>query len=629
MCGIAGFIGKSDNWRADIKAMCDRMKHRGPDADGFWSVDNTEVVLGHRRLSILDITSNGNQPMSSKSGRFVISYNGEVYNYKEIERELCKENGSVSLKTKTDTEVLLEAIDRWGIRKVLKKIRGMFAFALFDRENNELYLGRDRMGEKPLYYGKVGKRFVFASDLACIEQLPEFDNHLSRKALKLYFQHGYIPAPYSIYEDIYKLEAGTILRVNVGNCQTYREVYWSIEEIAINGVNKPFEGSEEEATEELKGLLKEAIGMQMLADVPVGAFLSAGIDSSTIVSLMQDISHTPVKTFTIGVEAQEYNEAVIAKKIAHILGTEHTELYISEKEAQAIVPKMSYYYSEPFADSSQIPTMLVSSLAREHVTVSLSGDGGDELFAGYKYYDVVRDAWGHIGHFPQFVGKTIGWTFDNIPFVSRLKTARRGEFLRCTSPENYYNWDRERGFNKAILNYQIEAYSKNDKCKNWIFDECQQNIMLMDLQMYHPDDILVKVDRAAMAYSLETRIPMLDSKVIEFAWSLPFQYKKSGGITKKPLRNILYEYVPQEIMERPKTGFSIPISQWLMQDELKSWAEDLVFSLSTNDCGIFNYKEIYKMWNDFCEKGVWTETIWRLLLIIEWMSSKKHCSTGK
>lgn len=624
MCGIAGFIGKSDNWITEIKAMCDRIKHRGPDAEGFWSADNTEVVLGHRRLSILDITSNGNQPMSSNSGRFVISYNGEIYNYKEIADELYKGKETVFLKTRTDTEVLLEAIDRWGIRQTLKKMRGMFAFALYDRENDELYLVRDRMGEKPLYYGRVGRRFVFASDLACMEQLPEFNNHINQQALKIYFQHGYIPAPHSIYEGIYKLEPGTILKVNVKNCQTISEIYWSIEEVAIKGVNNPFEGSEEEATEELKRLLKESIGMQMLADVPVGAFLSAGIDSSTIVSLMQEMSNIPVKTFTIGVEAQEYNEAIAAKRIAQILGVDHTELYISEKEAQAIIPKMSYVYSEPFADSSQIPTMLVSALAKRHVSVALSGDGGDELFAGYKYYDFVQNAWGYIQRCPRFVGKAIGWTFDNIFLVDRLKIAKKGEFLRCTSPENYYNWDRERGFNETILNCKIEAYSKNDDCRNWIFDECEHNIMLMDLQMYHPDDILVKVDRAAMAYSLETRIPMLDSKVIEFAWSLPFQYKKDNGVTKKPLRNILYQYVPKEIMERPKTGFSIPINHWLAQGELKTWAEDIIASIVVNNYDIFNYKEICKMWKDFKENGIWTESIWRLLLMLAWMNRRKH-----
>lgn len=617
MCGIAGFIGKSSDWQTEIKSMCDRIKHRGPDAEGIWSAENTEVVLGHRRLSVLDITSNGNQPMISSDCRYVISYNGEIYNYKEIEKYLIEKN--IILKTQTDTEVLLEAIAEWGISEILERARGMFAFALFDRQENVVYLARDKMGEKPLYYGMVGRRFAFASDIACFEKMHNFSNSINQQALKLYFQHGYIPTPYSIYEGIYKLEPGTILKIDVNNFCMTSKVYWSIEDVAISGQQNLFKGTEREAAEELERILKETISMQMLADVPVGAFLSAGIDSSTVVAIMQNLSNVPVKTFTIGLEDQAYNEAVLAKKIAKILGTEHTELYISEKEAQAIIPELRMVYSEPFADSSQIPMMIVSALAKQQVTVALSGDGGDELFAGYNYYEYVKNTWHQICQIPRPIRKMIGGTFDYVPMISRMKMARKGEFLRCTSPENLYNWDRKRGFNQAIFKQKIEAQSKNDECRNWIFDECQQNIMLMDLQMYHPDDILVKVDRAAMAYSLETRIPMLDSRVIEFAWSLPFQYKKNNGVTKKPLRNILYKYIPQEIMERPKTGFSIPINNWLVQGKLKEWAEDLITGIKVNNHGIFNYDEIYRIWKIFSENGAGAETIWRLLVFEEWM----------
>ena len=617
MCGIAGFIGKSSDWQTEIRSMCDRIKHRGPDAEGIWSAENTEVVLGHRRLSVLDITSNGNQPMISSDCRYVISYNGEIYNYKEIEKYLIKKN--IILKTQTDTEVLLEAIAEWGISEILERARGMFAFALFDRQENVVYLARDKMGEKPLYYGMVGRRFAFASDIACFEKMHNFSNSINQQALKLYFQHGYIPTPYSIYEGIYKLEPGTILKIDVNNFCMTSKVYWSIEDVAISGQQNLFKGTEREAAEELERILKETISMQMLADVPVGAFLSAGIDSSTVVAIMQNLSNVPVKTFTIGLEDQAYNEAVLAKKIAKILGTEHTELYISEKAAQAIIPELGMVYSEPFADSSQIPMMIVSALAKQQVTVALSGDGGDELFAGYNYYEYVKNTWRQICQIPRPIRKMIGGTFDYVPMISRMKMARKGEFLRCTSPENLYNWDRKRGFNQAIFKQKIEAQSKNDECRNWIFDECQQNIMLMDLQMYHPDDILVKVDRAAMAYSLETRIPMLDSRVIEFAWSLPFQYKKNNGVTKKPLRNILYKYIPQEIMERPKTGFSIPINNWLVQGKLKEWAEDLITGIKVNNHGIFNYDEIYRIWKIFSENGAGAETIWRLLVFEEWM----------
>lgn len=622
MCGIAGFIGKSSDWQTEIRSMCDRIKHRGPDAEGIWSAENTEVVLGHRRLSVLDITSNGNQPMISSDCRYVISYNGEIYNYKEIEKYLIKKN--IILKTQTDTEVLLEAIAEWGISEILERARGMFAFALFDRQENVVYLARDKMGEKPLYYGMVGRRFAFASDIACFEKMHNFSNSINQQALKLYFQHGYIPTPYSIYEGIYKLEPGTILKIDVNNFGMTSKVYWSIEDVAISGQQNLFKGTEREAAEELERILKETISMQMLADVPVGAFLSAGIDSSTVVAIMQNLSNVPVKTFTIGLEDQAYNEAVLAKKIAKILGTEHTELYISEKEAQAIIPELGMVYSEPFADSSQIPMMIVSALAKQQVTVALSGDGGDELFAGYNYYEYVKNTWHQICQIPRPIRKMIGWTFDYVPMISRMEMARKGEFLRCTSPENLYNWDRKKGFNQAIFKQKIDAQSKNDECRNWIFDECQQNIMLMDLQMYHPDDILVKVDRAAMAYSLETRIPMLDSRVIEFAWSLPFQYKKNNGVTKKPLRNILYKYIPQEIMERPKTGFSIPINNWLVQGKLKEWAEDLITGIKVNNHGIFNYDEIYRIWKIFSENGAGAQTIWRLLVFEEWMQKGRN-----
>lgn len=622
MCGIAGFIGKNGHWQQDIINMCDKMVHRGPDAEGFWSDDNTAAVLGHRRLSILDLSENGRQPMMSHSGRYVISFNGEIYNYKLLAKELYVGNTAVNLKTGTDTEILLEAIERWGLKETLKKSRGMFAFALFDRKDRILFLARDRVGEKPLYYGKSETRFVFASELACMTGLADFNNKICPEALKIYLQHGYIPAPYSIFEDIYKLEPGTIVAVREDGQDIRTDTYWSMEEAALKGQQNPFRGSEDEATEELKKLLKESISLQMLADVPVGAFLSAGIDSSTIVSLMQEISSIPVKTFTIGMQDEKYNEAVFAKEIAQILGTNHTELYISEKDAQEMIPQLSYYYSEPFADSSQIPTMLVSRLAKERVTVALSGDGGDELFAGYSYYSYVNSVWGQIERVPKPLRGVGGWAARNVPLLNKTKLAQKGKVL-CKSPEKLYCWARTNSFNKKILKKDINAYSKNDLCESWILDECQHNLMLMDLQMYHPDDILVKVDRAAMASSLETRIPMLDVNVIEFAWSLPFQYKKSEDITKKVLKDILYQYVPKELMERPKTGFSIPIDKWLRQGRLKEWGEDILGSPSLVEENFFNYQEIRKIWDNFIQNGIWNYTLWYLLVFFEWKNSIK------
>lgn len=623
MCGIAGFIGKNEKWQKEIINMCNRMIHRGPDAEGFWSDENMEVVLGHRRLSILDLSDNGTQPMLSHNGRYVISFNGEIYNYKDIAKELKTGNESVDFNTKTDTEVLLEAISKWGIKEALKKTRGMFAFALFDRKEKILYLSRDRMGEKPLYYGKAGRRFAFASDLACIEELEGFSNEISPEALKLYLQHGYIPAPYSIYEGLYKLEAGAILTIREQDINYQIDYYWSMEEVAVKGQSNLFIGSEEEATEELKRILKESIKMQMLADVPVGAFLSAGIDSTTVVALMQSMTQIPVKTFTIGVESAQYNEAVVAKEIAEILGTDHTELYISEEEAKAIIPQLSKYYSEPFADSSQIPTMLVSKLAKERVTVSLSGDGGDELFAGYKYYTFVNNVWEQISQFPMPIRELGGWSARNIPLFNKSKLAGKGKILGCKSPEDLYNWDRTSKFDSRILRKDITAYSKNDLCKKWIFDEYQQNIMLMDLQMYHPDDILVKVDRAAMAYSLETRIPLLDVEVMEFAWALPFEFKKRDGITKRVLRNILYQYVPEELVNRPKTGFSIPLEKWLRQKEMREWAEDILVSCAIKQNPYLNYKAIKEVWENYIQNGIMSGCIWYLLMFGQWAGRKK------
>lgn len=617
MCGIAGFIGKNKNWENEIHRMCQRMAHRGPDMEGVWSEDGTQVVLGHRRLSILDLTDDGIQPMLSEDKRYVISYNGEIYNFQTIANELCDIKGKIVFKSKTDTEVLLQAVSKWGIKKTLQKCRGMFALALYDRKEDILYLSRDRIGEKPLYYGKVSNKFVFASEIACLEQMTDFKNNICMEALSIYFQYGYVPAPYSIYEGIYKLEAGTILKVTGKGEELERDCYWSIQDVAINGQKNIFKGTEEEATEELKKLLKETIRLQMLADVPVGAFLSAGIDSSTIVSLMQEISERPIKTFTIGIENQQYNEAIIAKEISKILGTNHTEWYISEKEAQEVIPQLSYYYSEPFADSSQIPTMLVSKLAKQQVTVSLSGDGGDELFAGYFYYGFVEKIWKQINQYPGILRKSVRWAFNNIPQIGECKFAKRGEFLKCANPEEVYNWARKTDFNKKIFSKEILAYSKNDLCNSWIFQELQQNIMLMDLQMYHPDDILTKVDRAAMAYSLETRIPLLDTKVVEFAWSLPFEYKKQGEITKKVLRNILYQYIPKEVVNRPKTGFSIPLEKWLRDKELNKWAGDLI-DFGSREERIFNSNVIRKMWNEYCDKGKWNNTIWYFLMFMEW-----------
>ena len=619
MCGIAGFIGKTENWKDEIKGMCNRIAHRGPDAFGIWSDENTAVVLGHRRLSILDLSEMGRQPMRSHDERFVVSYNGEIYNFSAIAKELQKQN--ITFKTGTDTEVLIEAIAKWGIKRTLLKVRGMFAIAIYDRAQKELILARDRMGEKPLYYGYAAGKFVFVSDLASIEQLQGFDNNICEEALWIFMHHGYIPAPYSIYDKIRKLDPGSILVVGEDGEVKQQEWYWKIGDIAQKGQENKFRGSEEEAREELERKLKEVIKMQMLADVPVGAFLSAGIDSSTIVSLMKEVSSQTVKTFTIGVNDESYNEAKQASKIAEILGTDHTEMYITEGEAQKIVPKLKYYYSEPFADSSQIPTMLVSELAKKKVTVALSGDGGDELFAGYNYYECIKNNWDIVSRVPALCRKIVDISFECVPFTRRVPQIKKLEFLRCNSPEQLYLWDREHACNKyKIFNCRGK---KHNNIQSGIFEELEHNLMLMDMKMYLPDDILTKVDRASMAFSLETRIPFLDSQIIEFAWSLPFEYKKNDSEKKRILRNILYKYIPQDIINRPKTGFSVPLGKWLKQPELKEWLMSIVEVTVEQEIGVFSKIGIEKLLKDYYQKDIWSPVIWYLAMYSDWKSERR------
>lgn len=625
MCGIAGFCNLPRNWEENINRMNRRMSHRGPDGSGVWCADNQSVVLGHQRLSIVDLTESGAQPMESASGRFVLAFNGEIYNYKDLEAELLRDGCVKAFRGTSDTEVLLELMEAYGIEAAVSKCKGMFAIALFDKQEEKLYLIRDRVGEKPLYYGFAAGGFVFASDVGSIASLSGFQNPIYQEVLELYFVHGYIPAPYSIYQDIYKLEPGMILEL----AKPYREpgikAYWSMKETARRGQEHLFTGSRAEAARELERLLKNAIGGQMMADVPVGAFLSAGIDSSTVVALMQSLSKRQVKSFTIGMADQAYNEAITAKEIAKHLGTEHTELYITENDAKEVIPKLAHIFSEPFADSSQIPTYLVSRMTGEHVTVSLSGDGGDELFCGYGSYESIGRLWGRLDRVP--LG--IRWLCGSLVLLSPLKKKKsmctRAMLLRAGSPEELYRLSNEgEGIAKEIpLMHGNPAHQYGDY-KPGTLQELHHNIMLMDMLMYHPDDILTKVDRTAMAVSLETRVPMLDQDVVEFAWTLPQEYLKQNGRGKLVLRDVLYQYVPGEMMERPKTGFSIPISKWLRQPGLRAWAETLLERKALEKQGILNAETVWKIWDDFIEKGIWRAQIWYILMFQEWMSVEKR-----
>lgn len=623
MCGIAGFCNFAGDRQANIERMKERMYHRGPDAGGTYISEDGQVALGHRRLSIVDLSENGAQPMTSHSGRFVMAYNGEIYNYKKLADQLLEEKKVSSFRGSSDTEVLLEAFEAYGITQTIARCKGMFAISLYDKKEKTLYLLRDRVGEKPLYYGMVNGSFVFASDIGCIAVLDGFHNPVCREVLDLYFVHGYIPAPYSIYEEIYKLEPGTMLKIKFPFNKWEISSYWSMKEAARKGQNNLFQGSFKEAADELERLLKEAIAEQMVADVPVGAFLSAGIDSSTVVALMQSLNKGKVKSFTIGMEEKEYNEAVYAREIAGILGTDHTELYITDQDAREVIPKLGDMFGEPFADSSQIPTYLVSKMTREHVTVSLSGDGGDELFCGYTSYFSVERIWNKMRGIPYFIRRPCSSLVLHSPLVKNPVYKVKGGLLKAKGPADLYilSMETEPLARKLSLTHKDIAYKHNEYEEGFL-KETNHNIMLMDMLMYHPDDILVKVDRAAMAVSLETRVPMLDKDVVEYAWTLPVDYKRGDGTGKKVLREVLYRYVPKEMMERPKKGFSIPIDKWLRQPELRSWAESLIDRKTLEEQGVLNPDVVWKIWNDFIKQGEWRIQIWYILMFQQWMMGR-------
>lgn len=642
MCGIAGFCNGGKNWKQDIERMNEKMCHRGPDGTGVWSSEDHTVVLGHRRLAVVDLTPSGTQPMESHDGRYVIAYNGEIYNYAAIREKLLREGKVAAFRGTSDTEALLEAVSAYGLEKTLRIAKGMFAAALYDRKEQTLFLIRDRVGEKPLYYGFVGenaenRRFVFASDLNSIVSLEDFQNPINTDVLENYFRYGYIAAPYSVYQNIWKLQPGKILEIKSPFNKFHITTYWSMDAAAAYGQKHPFMGNEEEAAEELERILKAAIKDQMMADVPVGAFLSAGIDSSTVVSLMQAQSSQKVRSFTIGMWDEKFNEADTAAQIAGILGTEHTELYITEEDAKGVIPGLAQMFGEPFADSSQIPTYLVSRMTREHVTVSLSGDGGDELFCGYNTYTSIDRIWNQARRIPYPVRKTASFLLGATSTGSHGALAVKARLLGAKNIEDMYLCS-EIGEGFRIVRKDLQEAGGMTGDAQWekqmpweanrtvmdtyprgLLREPQHNLMLMDLRMYHPDDILNKVDRTAMAVSLETRVPMLDKDVVEFAWTLPLSYRKKDGVTKKILRNVLYKYVPRELMERPKKGFSIPLHKWLKEPKLREWAEDLLDRQTLDRQGILDTETVRRLWRDYTEHDIWRVQIWYILMFQEWM----------
>ena len=610
MCGIAGFIDGSVDRTAVIKSMTDAIIHRGPDAEGHWLDEESGVSLGHRRLSIRDLSPAGAQPMLSASGRYVMVYNGEIYNVEELKEKMY----GLKLRGTSDTEVLLEAFEKLGAEKTLACIKGMFAIALFDRWERNLTLMRDRIGEKPLYYGRVNGSFVFASELGAITRFPGFDAQINRGVLSAYMLYGYIPAPLTIYENIYKLKPGGILRISepYSDGDIKQGKYYNIRKVAQRMQDEPFKGSFEEAADELDRLLTEAVRGQLASDVPLGAYLSGGIDSATVVALMSKIRPGDVKTFSIGFDDKKYDEAPEAAAIAEHLGTDHTQQYVTEKDLKDVIPRISSIYGEPYADSSQIPTYLVSALAKSKVTVCLSGDAGDELFCGYRTYPQMLDLWNKIKYVPVPLRRMAGGAASGV--IGGIPKAYRAGM--CLKAGNILE------FKEAVDHYDPYIDRLTDGPMSLSMsklpgDELQQ-MMLDDMLRYHPDDILVKVDRAGMAVSLENRIPMLDRDVVEFALSLPSEYKYDGTTAKKVLKEVLYRYVPKELMDRPKKGFAVPLERWLKEGDTKEWADELISNSKAAADGLINKKEMLKLWAEFSKNGRSPRLIWNVLMLEQW-----------
>lgn len=645
MCGVAGFMASGfseENSNRILSKMGAKIIHRGPDAGGVWFNANDGVGFSHRRLSIVDLSIAGAQPMFSYDKRYIIAFNGEIYNHIGIRKQLERTETSPVWKGHSDTETLLAGIDAWGLEATLQQCIGMFAIALWDNQTKTLSLVRDRMGEKPMYYGWQNSSFLFGSELKALKAHPEFRGEIDRDALCLYMRYSYVPAPSSIYVGIKKLTPGCILTVSQQHPEPIIKPYWSLKDVVSTGKSHPFEGTPENAVKELDSLLSDAVSKQLMSDVPLGAFLSGGIDSSTIVALMQAQTSQPIQTFSIGFEESLFNEAEHAKAVAKHIGTDHTELYVTAADSMAVIPLLPELYDEPFADPSQIPTYLVSKLSRKHVTVSLSGDAGDELFAGYNRYSFTSNVWNKLSVIPNPIREQIanaiqlvspnGWnkmagTFDKvIPQFSRWnnigdKLHKGARIMSSNSVSDLYSgivshWDEPE--NIVIKGKEPRNTEENIAGLNDI-----ERMMALDILTYLPDDILCKVDRAAMGVSLETRVPFLDHRIVEYAWRLPLKYKLRDGQTKWVLRQVLDKYVPKELIDRPKMGFGVPIDSWL-RGPLREWAEDLLNETKLVEEGYFNPGPIRKKWNEHLSgERNWQYQIWTILMFQAWLRSAK------
>ena len=634
--------------------MADAVAHRGPDDAGVWIDREAETALAYRRLAVIDPSPAGRQPMQSVSGRSVIVFNGEIYNHLDLRRQIEAERPDAwSWRGHSDTETLLAAIEHWGLEEALRAATGMFAFAFWDREDRTLSLARDRMGEKPLYYGWQNGVFLFGSELKALAAHPAFEGEINRDALTLLLRHGYIASPWSIYRGVRKLPAGTYFKVAAGASPEQRagdlpepRGYWSLRDVVAAGRAQPFAGAPEDAVDALHDLLLRAVRGQMAADVPLGAFLSGGIDSSTVVALMQAQSMRPVRTFAIGFDESEYNEAEHAKAVADHLRTEHTELYVSARDALEVIPRLPDLFDEPFADSSQIPTFLVAEMARRHVTVALSGDGGDELFGGYGHYVSTPRRWRRLSGVPaplrRFVAGAImaaeEYGADSLPdrVLGRLPVDRGRQRLQakalklallanCRTQEEFHRLSLSLWRNPSAVVYGAsEPETVLTDSASWPDAlEFAARLMAVDSLSYLPDDLLVKVDRAAMGVSLETRAPFLDRHLMEFVWRLPLSFKIRNACSKWILRQVLHKYVPMRLVERPKAGFSIPLASWL-RGPLRDWAEALLDAGRLRAEGFFDPQSIRRKWQEFlgahkqCEQHIWS-----ILMFQAWLDRSR------